>query len=159
MQQVTRAVIMAHRRLACSRVSCLLCAWQCLTQHVGVGMYLDFYQLKRAPFQRTPDPALLFRSASHQGAVDTIAAGIGARQSLVVITGAPGVGKTTLVHAYLARVAPPQLTTIVLWRARLSFRELLALIARRFAVPVVTDDPGAMLTQIQQRLKHESEHG
>jgi len=124
-----------------------------------MGTYLDFYQLKSAPFQLTPDPAWRFLSASHQAALDAMTAGIVARQGLVVITGAPGVGKTTLVHTYLARVAPPQLTTIVLWRARLSFRELLALIARRFAVPVVTDDPGAMLTQIQQRLKHESEHG
>jgi general secretion pathway protein A len=31
--------------------------------------------------------------------------------------------------------------------------------ARRFAVPVVTDDPGAMLPQIQQCLRHESGHG
>jgi general secretion pathway protein A len=77
----------------------------------------------------------------------------------VVITGAPGVGKTTLVHTYLARVAPLHLTAIVLWRARLSFRELLALMARRFAVPVVTDDPGTMLAQIQQRLRHESQQG
>jgi type II secretory pathway predicted ATPase ExeA len=122
-------------------------------------MYLDFYQLKRAPFERTPDPALLFRSASHQGAVDTIAAGIGARQSLVVITGAPGVGKTMLVHAYLARVAPLQRTTIVLWQARRSFRELLILMARRLVVPVVTDDPEVLLPQIQQCLRHESQQG
>src|SRR5919204_3854974 len=122
-------------------------------------MYLDFYHLKSAPFPLTPDPTLLFVSPSHQAALDALTHGIATRKGLVVITGASGVGKTTLVHAYLARVAPPQLTTMVLWQARLSFMEILALMARRFAVPVATDDPRALRTQMQQRLRHESHTG
>jgi general secretion pathway protein A len=122
-------------------------------------MYLDFYQLKSAPFQNTPDPTLLFVSASHKAALDALAAGIANRQGVVVITGAPGVGKTTLVHAYLARVAPSQLTTVVLWQARLSFREILVLLARRFDVPVQMDALGAMLTQLQQRFRDEAQQG
>jgi general secretion pathway protein A len=122
-------------------------------------MYLDFYRLKSAPFPSTPGPTWLGVSASQKAALDTLAAGIATRQGVVIITGAAGIGKTTLVHAYLARVAPPQLTTVVLWQARLSFRELLVLLARRFAVPAVPDDPGAMLTQLQQRFIHESQQG
>src|SRR5439155_15052039 len=105
----------------------LLSAVLATTRHTGVGMYLDFYQLKRAPFQLTPDPAFFFVSASHHAALDALAAGIATRQGLVTLTGVKGVGKTTLVHAYLARVAPPQLTTIVIWQAHLSFLEVLAL--------------------------------
>ena len=115
-------------------------------------MYLDFYQLKSAPFQSIPDPTWLFGSASHQAALDALAAGIATRQGFVVITGAPGVGKTTVVHAYLAHVAPPQHTTVVLWQAHLAFRELLALLARRFEVPVQMDALGAMLTQLPAAL-------
>ena len=48
-----------------------------------------------------------------------------------------------LVHAYLTRVAAPQLTTIVLWHARLSFMDILGLMARRFDMPVAPDDLGA----------------
>jgi general secretion pathway protein A len=121
-------------------------------------MYLDFYQLKSAPFPSTSDPAWLFGSASHTAALDALAAGIATRQGFVVLTGAPGVGKTTVMHAYLARVAPP-LTTVVLWQARLAFRELLALLARRFDVPVQMDALGAMLTQLQQRFRHEAQQG
>src|SRR4030095_7815885 len=97
-------------------------------------MYLDFYRLKSAPFPLTPDPALLFLSASHRAALEAMAAGIEARQGFVAITGARGVGKTTLVHSYLGGVAPQQLTPIVLWQARLSFLELLALAARPFCL-------------------------
>jgi general secretion pathway protein A len=122
-------------------------------------MYLDFYGLKSAPFPLTPDPTLLFVSPSHKAALDALTHGITARKGLVVITGASGVGKTTLVHAYLARVAPPQLTTLVLWQAHLSFMEILALMARRFDMPVATDDPRALRTEVQQRLLHEADTG
>ena len=122
-------------------------------------MYLDFYQLKSAPFQNIPDPTVRFVSASQQAALDTLAAGITTRQGVVVITGAPGVGKTTLVHTYLARVAPSRRTTVVLWQACLSFQELVVLLARRFAVPVQMDALGAMLTQLQQRFREEAQQG
>jgi type II secretory pathway predicted ATPase ExeA/nitrate/nitrite transporter NarK len=125
----------------------------------GAPMYLDFYRLKSAPFQSTPDPTMLFLSASHHAALDAMAAGIAARQGLVAITGARGVGKTTLVRAYLARVAPPQLTTMVLWQAPSSFLELLTLMASRFAGPVATDDATALLAQLQHFLQHEAQQG
>src|SRR5262249_60781786 len=100
-----------------------------------------------------------FWTACHHGVLDAMPAGMAARQGFVAITGGKGVGKTTLVHAYLARVAPPQLTTIVLWHAHLSFVEILALMARRFAAPVATDDAAALLAQMQQLLRHESQQG
>jgi general secretion pathway protein A len=122
-------------------------------------MYLDFYRLKSPPFQLTPDPTFFFLSASHKAALAALTAGIAARQGLVAITGAKGVGKTTLVRAYLARVAPPQLTPIVLWHAPRSFVEILALLAHRFAGPVATDDATALLAQTQQGLRHEAQQG
>jgi general secretion pathway protein A len=150
---------MAQGMLACSPAFCLPYARYRVTRCSGVGMYLDFYRLKSPPFQSTPDPTFLFLSASHKAALDAMTAGIAARQGFVAITGGKGVGKTTLVHAYLARVAPPQLTTIVLWHAHLSFVEILALIARRFAGPVATDDAAALLAQMQQLLRNESQQG
>jgi general secretion pathway protein A len=122
-------------------------------------MYLDFYRLKSVPFQITPDPTFLFLSASHKAALEAMASGIEAHQGLIAITGAKGVGKTTLVRAYLARIAPPQLTTIVSWHAHLSFLELLVLIARHFAVPEATNDAEALLSQLQQRLRDEAHQG
>ena len=122
-------------------------------------MSLDFYQLKRAPFQLTPDPTFFFVSASHHAALDALAAGMATRQGVVTLTGAKGVGKTTLVHAYLARVAPPPLTTIVRWQAHLFFLEILALLARRVAVPEATNDAVALLAQLPQRLRDESRQG
>ena len=154
-----RAGIPAQGLLACAHAFYQPCARHRVLQREGRGMYLDFYRLTSAPFPLTPDPTLLFGSPSHHAALDALTQGIAARQGLVVITGASGAGKTMLVHAYLARVASPQLTTIVLWQARLSFMEILAVMARRFHVPVATDDLGALRTQMQQRLRHEFDTG
>src|SRR5262245_26893666 len=136
-----------------------LSAVRTATRHAGVSMYLDFYRLKSAPFQTPPDSTFLFLSASHHAALDTLAAGIATRQGLMTITGARGVGKTTLMRAYLARVATLQLTTIVSWHAHLSFLEVLVLLARRFAVPAAPHDTEALLAQLQQRLREESHQG
>jgi type II secretory pathway predicted ATPase ExeA len=122
-------------------------------------MYLNFYHLKSAPFQSAPDPDFLFLSAGHRAVLDVLAAGLATRQGLVVITGPPGVGKTTLVHAYLARIAPPQLITIVSWHAHLSFLDLLDLLTRHFAVPETIADAKALVAQLQQRLRDEAHWG
>jgi general secretion pathway protein A len=121
-------------------------------------MYHDFYGLKSAPFQITPDPTFLFLSASHRAALDAMTSGIATRQGLVVITGFPGMGKTTLVRAYVARIAPP-LHPLVLWHARLAFQEVLALMAGHFAWQGAPDDPEALLPWLQQCLRREYGHG
>src|SRR5207248_2075659 len=126
---------------------------QCLGEG---GMYLDFYQLKRAPFQSTPDPTLLFLSPRHKAAWCALTYRIDARQGLVAITGDGGVGKTTLVHAYLARVDPQQLKTICIENARLTFVELLTRMCRAFDVPAEPDAPGAMVRQLERLLRRES---
>jgi general secretion pathway protein A len=122
-------------------------------------MYLDFYRLKSVPFQITPDPTFLFLSASHKAALEAMASGIEAHQGFVAIMGAKGVGKTTLVRSYLARVALPQLTTVVLWHARLSFMEILNLLTSRLAGPVAIDDSATLLVQTQQLLRQEFQQG
>src|SRR5438876_3426224 len=79
----------------------------------ALRMYLDFYQLQHAPFPSTPEPAYLFLSPSHQQALAAITSGVAERHGLVLITGASGVGKTTILRAYLAQEHPAQRTTLV----------------------------------------------
>lgn len=92
-------------------------------------MYLEFYGLRKAPFQITPDPDFLFLSPSHKVALGAIIYGIEERQGLVVITGEVGLGKTTILRSYLERVDPHQLRTICIFNANVSFEGLLTLYA------------------------------
>jgi general secretion pathway protein A len=63
-------------------------------------MYLDYYGLKRFPFQLSSDPAFLWAGGKHQAALDTLREGIMERQGFVLLTGEVGTGKTTLIEAF-----------------------------------------------------------
>lgn len=55
-----------------------------------------------APFSLTPDPKFYFRSRSHGRAFDTLSAAIARRDSLILVSGDLGVGKTTLCRTLMA---------------------------------------------------------
>jgi general secretion pathway protein A len=89
-------------------------------------MYLDFYRLKEAPFNVTPDPRFLFFSAQHREAFELLRYGIEHRKGFIALTGEVGSGKTTLTRALLASlpdnvhaalVLNPLVTTTQLLRA------------------------------------------
>jgi general secretion pathway protein A len=52
----------------------------------------------------TPDPAFLWMSDSHSEGLATLVYGVKARKGFVLLTGEVGTGKTTLLHALLARL-------------------------------------------------------
>lgn len=114
-------------------------------------MYLDFYQFTKAPFLITPDPEFLFLSPSHQEALGAVAYGIENRQGFVMIVGEVGVGKTTILHAYLQRV-DPQLQIIVVLNSHITFTELLTIISRACDIKADTNDTSAWLDHFQRFL-------
>lgn len=119
-------------------------------------VYLDFYSLSHAPFHITPDPRFLFLSSSHKAVLGTIAYGIASRQGFVAVFGAAGVGKTTLLRAYLTHVNRQELKTIFVGNTDLAFNDLLRLILRELGLATTTDDPRAMVQQLQQALTEEA---
>ena len=122
-------------------------------------MYLDFYQLKKAPFHITPDPEFLFLSPSHKAALGSIIYGIEERQGFVAITGEVGLGKTTILRSYLERIDQRQLKTIYIFNANISFRSLLKIIFREFALDFESDDLFEMVNRLHQVLIEEYKQG
>src|SRR5262245_29762280 len=88
-------------------------------------MYDNFTNLKRDPLADTPDPEFLFLSPSHKAALHALIRGIEARQELLAIFGAPGLGKTTVLRACQA-IIQPRFRPIFLGFPKLSFTEILA---------------------------------
>ena len=88
-------------------------------------MYLDFYKLKKNPFHITPDPEFLFLSASHKEASAALIYGIEERKGFIAITGEIGVGKTTILRAYLEGADREKLKVVYIFNAVLSFESLL----------------------------------
>jgi general secretion pathway protein A len=64
--------------------------------------YEAFFGFVERPFSLTADSKYYFRSRSHSRAFDVLSAGIERRESLLLVTGDLGVGKTTLCRTLMA---------------------------------------------------------
>jgi general secretion pathway protein A len=87
-------------------------------------MYERFYRLRERPFALTPDPDYLFPSRGHQEALSYLRYGIETRAGFVVVTGAIGSGKTTVLQT-LFRVLDSHTTVARVMNTLLDPRELL----------------------------------
>ena len=63
--------------------------------------YAAFFRFTQRPFSLTPDPRFYFRSRSHARAFDALSAAVARRESVMVVLGDLGVGKTTLCRTLL----------------------------------------------------------
>ena len=118
-------------------------------------MYLAFYGLKKQPFHITPDPEFLYLSPSHKEALAAIIYGIEERKGFVTITGAVGVGKTTILRSYLESAEKERLKIIYLFNAKLTFEGLLKTIYQELNLKVESDDVVEMVNKLYEVLIEE----
>jgi general secretion pathway protein A len=64
-------------------------------------MYESFYRLRAKPFSLMPDPEYLYLSGRHRSGLNILEYGILNRAVFTVLTGEPGMGKTTLLNKIL----------------------------------------------------------
>jgi type II secretory pathway predicted ATPase ExeA len=122
-------------------------------------MTLDYYDFKHTPFSPTPDLDQLFLTPSHQAALMAIIDGVQTRSGLVVITGREGIGKTTLLRAFLHRADPKTLKTLCIRPPTVSDPDLVAVVARALGLEAPTDDIDALLAHLHAALKREYQAG
>ncbi|HJV35025.1 AAA family ATPase [Geomonas sp.] len=122
-------------------------------------MYLNFYNLNKEPFQITPDPSFLFLSPGHKGALASIIYGVEKKKGFILILGAVGVGKTTILRAYLEKVDREKLTTIYLFNSNISYANLLKYLLREVGLVPESDEVPDMVHQFHQALMKEYEKG
>jgi general secretion pathway protein A len=111
-------------------------------------MYLNFYNLKKKPFQMTPDPEFLFLSPSHREALASIIYGVEQRKGFITITGEVGVGKTSILRYYLEQVNTENLKTVYIINPNVSFGGLMKTIFQKMGFDIKAEDPSEMVNQI-----------
>ena len=62
------------------------------------------FGLTRRPFPPTPDAALYYPASGHESALAALARGLADDEGILLLTGAPGVGKTLLGYVLLERL-------------------------------------------------------
>lgn len=65
-------------------------------------MYESFYHLKIKPFALLPDSSFLYSGSEHQAAYDLLEYGLVSQAPFMVLTGDPGMGKTSLLQKLIA---------------------------------------------------------
>jgi general secretion pathway protein A len=77
-------------------------------------MYEEYYGFVQPPFNLTPDPRFLYRSASHEIALQQLELAITRREGFIILTGDIGTGKTTLCRTLLEELNRRTFTALVL---------------------------------------------
>jgi general secretion pathway protein A len=96
-------------------------------------IYEAFYGLKEQPFAISTDPKFLFLSAPHRRAYEELMNGISRDESLLLLTGETGSGKTTLCRAVIAATGDRTFSS-VLHQPYMTGPEMLRLILRDFGL-------------------------
>lgn len=96
-------------------------------------MYEEYYGFVQPPFSLTPDPRFLYRSESHDVALQQVWQAIRRKEGFIILTGDIGTGKTTLCRTILEQFDPTTFASLIL-NPFLSFEELLRDVLLSFGV-------------------------
>jgi general secretion pathway protein A len=118
-------------------------------------MYEEFFGhfgLQRNPFQVSPNPKTFYSTPIHDEALSQLVFGIEARQGLMVLTGEPGTGKTTILHYLLEWLQKQKYSSAYLFQTLVPSMDLLRLILRDFGVQCDSQHKGDLLVALKEWL-------
>lgn len=113
---------------------------------------IPFDSQRPSPFKDLPDPRFFYRNLSNQEVLAALRFGIEARKGLILLTGDPGTGKSTVLHK-LTRELNPSVSCVLVSDPYLRFTDLLRLILRSLAVGVEADDESALIRCCQMAVR------
>ena len=108
-------------------------------------MYKELFGLQKDPFLLTPDPSFLFLTDQHREALSGLTLALLQRKGLVVLSGAVGTGKTTLLARMLRFLPASRLQFSMIVHPTLTPSEFLELVLLDFGV---TDIPSSKAERI-----------
>lgn len=112
-------------------------------------MYKAFYNLKRNPFEITPDPAFLFPTKKHNEALASLYYGVRRHKGFVVLTGEVGTGKTLLLRCLLQLLKRSNdVSYAYVFNGRLTPVEFLQYVAGDFGLQAAGKNKGELLLEL-----------
>jgi general secretion pathway protein A len=115
-------------------------------------MYKSFYDLKRNPFEITPDPSFLFPTRRHNEALAALYYGVRRHKGFVVMTGEVGTGKTLLVRCLLELLNRRNVAYAYVFNSLLSPLEFLHYVAGDFGLPASGKSKSELLLELSSYL-------
>src|SRR5436189_3616151 len=95
-------------------------------------MYNAFFSLKQSPFNLSPDPSFLYRSAQHEEALANLIYGVQSRKGFIVLSGEVGTGKSTMLECLRNFLSAQQVEFAYVFNSRLTVDQFFDMIAYDF---------------------------
>jgi general secretion pathway protein A len=95
-------------------------------------MYKAFFGLVSNPFNLSPDPSFLYRSAQHEEALANLIYGVQSRKGFIVLTGEVGTGKTTMLECLRDHLSAHHIPFGFVFNSRLTPEQFFETIAYDF---------------------------
>ncbi len=115
-------------------------------------MYNEFFGLRKAPFNLTPDPEFLYLTTQHREALAGLTYAILARKGFVVLTGNAGTGKTTLLTRILEHLPVSRIQSSVIVNPTLTPSEFLEAILLDFGLEDIPPSKAQRIAILQSFL-------
>ena len=122
-------------------------------------MYESFYNLHPTPFRLTPDPHFFFESDTHKRGLAYLRFAFYQEEGFVVITGAPGTGKTELMLNLISELPRHKVTLAKIVTSNLDADDLLDLVAASFLINPEHMSKGSLLKRLEDFFIHQAHHG
>lgn len=97
-------------------------------------MYEHFYGLSEKPFALTPNPKFVFQSEQYRVAEESLLYGVAQKEGFMLVTGAPGTGKTTLCRDLLEKLDPAKYRVALIFNPFLNGVEMLQALLSEFGL-------------------------
>jgi general secretion pathway protein A len=115
-------------------------------------MYNAFFGLNSAPFNLSPDPSFLYRSAQHEEVLASLIYGVQSRKGFIVLTGEVGTGKTTMLTCLRDHLTAHQTPFAFLFNSRLTADQFFEMIAYDFDLPCARNSKTEVLFALNSML-------
>jgi|GEM_PF-317037 len=122
-------------------------------------MYEAFYKFSSDPFKMSPDHRFAYPHESYTKGRNYLEYGLLRGEGLVVITGLPGTGKSTVIEDLLSEYGGSELEVARIQTTQLEVRELLRLVAYAFGINAHNTDKATLLMRLEEYLNQQYDSG
>src|SRR5260370_21137362 len=122
-------------------------------------MYNAFFGLKENPFNLSPDPSFLYRSAQHEEALANLIYGVQSKKGFIVLSGEVGTGKSTMRECLRAFLAAQRIEFAYVFNSRLSVDQFFEMVAYDFSFQCDRTSKTEVLFALNEYLIHRNNSG
>src|SRR3989475_4024745 len=121
-------------------------------------MYNAFFGFGDDPFNLSPDPAFLYRSAHHEEALANLIYGVQSRKGFIVLTGEVGTGKTTMLECLRDHLDTHNTPFAFVFNSRLTPDQFFEMIAYDLELPCSRTSKTEVLFSLNTVLLERANH-